>query len=155
MTDIIGYSRTVQNEKNELVTKLFMRGTPRYMAGSRFKYTPDYIDFNYDSLVSAIGEAIDKMMESDGSKYITDTKSNLYLTDQDEPTFDELMNEFNSILENLIMNNSEEKFVEYYQPRIVEITDKYLGKGQKVNQCSREQTEALSLIVDDLKLLAK
>ena len=35
------------------------------------------------------------------------------------------------------------------------ITDKYLGRGQKVSQCSREQTEALSLIVDDLKELKK
>ena len=31
-----------------------MREDPRYVAGSRFKYTPDYIDFNYDNLVNAI-----------------------------------------------------------------------------------------------------
>ena len=46
-------------------------------------------------------------------------------------------------------------FKTYYQPRIVQITDKYLGRGQKMSQCSREQAEALSLIYDDLLLLSK
>ena len=40
-----------------------MRGTPRYEAGSRFKYTPDYIDFSYNNLVSAISEAIELSKE--------------------------------------------------------------------------------------------
>lgn len=152
MTDIIGYSRAVQDEDGKIVTKLFMRGTPRYMAGSRFKYTPDYIDFNYRSLVDAIGQAIDKQMAEDGSEYFTDTRSNLYEAPP-EVNFDELMASFNEIVNGVIANSDEAKFKEFWQPRIVEITDKYLGKGQKVSQCSREQTEALSLIVDDLKEL--
>ena len=45
-----------------------MRGTPRYEAGSRFKYTPDYIDFTYENLVNAIGEAIDKQAQEDGEQ---------------------------------------------------------------------------------------
>ena len=72
MCDIIGYSRAVQDEKGEVSTKLFMRGTPRYVAGSRFKYTPDYIDFSYQNLVKAIGEAIDKQAAEDGSEYFTE-----------------------------------------------------------------------------------
>ena len=55
----------------------------------------------------------------------------------------------------MIENNSEDVFKEFYQPRIVQITDKYLGRGQKISQCSREQVEALSLIADDLTILAK
>ena len=50
---------------------------------------------------------------------------------------------------------SEEEFANYWQPRIVQITDRYLGKGMKVSQCSREQTEALDLIVTDLHDLVK
>ena len=59
------------------------------------------------------------------------------------------------IVEGVISSTSEDKFKEYWQPRIVQITDKYLGRGQKVSQCSREQSEALSLIVDDLIDLVK
>ena len=36
-----------------------------------------------------------------------------------------------------------------------QITDKYLGRGNKVNQCDRNQVEAISLIVSDLQDLVK
>ena len=155
MCDIIGYSRSIQDEEGKTSTKLFMRGTPRYIAGSRFKYTPDYIDFNYQSLVDAIGMAIDKQMEEDGSEYFTDERSNLYKDTRAELDFDELLNSFNTIVNDLIMQKSNEEFKEYWQPRIVQITDRYLGKGMKVSQCSRDQVEALDLIVTDLKELIK
>jgi hypothetical protein len=153
LCDIIGYSRTVEDENGEFSTKLFMRGTPRYVAGSRFKYTPDYIDFNYNSLVSAISDAIDKQMEEDGQEYFTDTRSNLYAHTTDvELNFDILMAEFNDCINDLISKTGVE-FESVYQPKIIQITEKYLGKGNKVSQISRDQTEALSLIVDDLKQL--
>lgn len=155
MCDIIGYSRSIQDKEGKTSTKLFMRGTPRYIAGSRFKYTPDYIDFNYQSLVDAIGMAIDKQMEEDGSEYFTDERSNLYKDTRAELNFDELLNSFNTIVNDLIMQKSNEEFKEYWQPRIVQITDRYLGKGMKVSQCSRDQVEALDLIVTDLKELVK
>ena len=149
LCDIIGYSRAVM-ENDKLVTKLFIRGTPRYMAGSRFKYTPDYIDFTYDALVKAIGDAIDEQMKTDGKEYFTDARNNLH-TEAIELDFDALLETFNSIVNNLIEKESEEKFTSYWQPRIVQITEKYSGKGQKVSNCSREQTEALDLIVSELK----
>ena len=155
MADIIGYSRIVTDKDGNNLTKLFMRGTPRYEAGSRFKYTPDYIDFSYDNLVKAISEAIDKQAEEDGKQFFTDKKNNLYEDTTQDLNFDELMKNCNELIKNMIDNNSEEKFGEYYQPRIVQITDRYLGRGQKMSQCSREQVEALSLIYDDLLLLSK
>jgi hypothetical protein len=155
MCDIIGYSRGIQNEDGTTTTKLFMRGTPRYIAGSRFKYTPDYIDFTYNDLVKAISDAIDKQMEEDGTEYFTDERTNLYTDTTQTLDFDELVETFNNIVNTLIENTDEEKFQSYWQPRIVQITEKYLGKGQKVNQCSREQTEALDLIVTDLKELTQ
>lgn len=149
MVDVLGYSRVVQDENGNNVTKLFMRGTPRYVAGSRFKFTPDYIDFNYQSLVTAIGDAIDKQMEEEGSENFTNTRNNLYSASP-ELNFDDLMNTFNNCIETLISNHSTD-FETNYQPKIIQITEKYLGKGQKVSNISRDQVEALSLIVDELK----
>ena len=77
----------------------------------------------------------------------------MYNSTVQELDFDTLINEFNDMVNNLIKAVNEEQFKSYWQPRIVQITDKYLGKGQKVNNCSREQTEALDLIVTDLKEL--
>jgi hypothetical protein len=154
MCDIIGYSRVVQNQDGTNSTKLFLRGTPRYVAGSRFKYTPDYIDFTYNNLVDAIGDAIDKQMQEDGEQYFTDEKQNLYKAAVTPLNFDALLDEFNSIIEELVTKD-EAKFGEYWAPRVTEIVERYLGKGIKVNDCSREQVEALDLILSDLKDLLK
>ena len=158
LCDIIGYSRAVQDAEGRLSTKLFMRGTPRYMAGSRFKYTPDYIDFNYNALVQAIGDAIDKQMEEDGKEYFTDTASNLYKNSTKELDFDELMKEFVDIVANIpgssdISAETEEGkyFKEYWQPRITQVIEQFLGKGKKIKDASRDQAEAIDLIVTELK----
>jgi hypothetical protein len=155
MADIIGYSRIVDTEAGEK-TMLFMRGTNRYMAGSRFKYTPDYIEFSYENLTNAIAEAIDAQAKEDGQQFFTNEKSNLYLKKDNELDFDKLMLEFQDVINRIIKKaNSEEVFQNEYTPKITQITDKYLGRGNKVSQCSREQVEALSLIVEELKELEK
>ena len=162
MADIIGYARTVEQTEiidgetqTHNVVKLFLRGTTRFMAGSRFKYTPDFIDFTYQNLVNAIADAIDKQTEQEGAEYFTDKRSNLYTDTTRNLDFDELVSQFDNMVKGLIDKAGNEKFQEYWSPRIVEITDRFLGKGQKVSQCSREQVEALSLIVDDLQELIK
>lgn len=151
MTDIIGYSRIVDLEDGGTKPMLFMRGTPRFVAGSRFKYTPDFIDFNYQSLVNAIGDAIDKQAEEDGAQYFTDSGTNLHTTTSKELDFDELMGQFNDILNNLVTNSEGDTFETYWQPRVTQVIETYLGKGQRVSQCTRDQVEALDLIVSDLK----
>lgn len=154
MCDLIGYSRAIQNEDGSISTKLFMRGTPRYIAGSRFKYTPNVIDFTYDNLVKAICDAIDKQMEEDGSEYFTDKYQNLHSAPI-ELDFDELLNEFNNLVSEITSKVDDDKFKEFWSPRITQIIERYLGKGQKVNNISREQTEALDLIISDFKELIK
>lgn len=153
MCDIIGYSRIVTDKEGVESTKLFIRGTSRFEAGSRFKYTPDYIDFNYKSLVNAIGDAIDEQAKEDGEEYFTDTRSNLYEDTTKNLDFDELMATFNSLVKSITDKASDEEMQSFWAPRIKSITDKYLGRGNKVNNMSREQVEALSLINDDLSEL--
>lgn len=156
MTDIIGYARPISEEDGSTATKLFLRGNTRFMAGSRFKYTPDVINFDYQSLVNAIGEAIDKQAEEDGKENFTDdAAANVFIDTTKELDFDALMEEFNSLVTQLINSKPEEEFQTKWQPRLTEIIEKYLGKGNKVNNCSRAQVEAISLIVEDLKDLVK
>ena len=158
LCDIIGYSRAVQDAEGHTSTKLFMRGTPRYVAGSRFKYTPDYIDFTYNELVKAINDAIDKQMKEDGSEYFTNETTNLYTDTSKDLNFDDLMKEFSDIIANIPGSTdgaaeTEDgiKFRDYWQPRITQIIEKYLGKGKKVRDITLDQVEALDLIVTDLK----
>ena len=144
--DIIGYSRQVQTEEG-LKTKLFMRGTPRFVAGSRFRFTPDHIDFNYDALVNAISEAIDKEAAAAGNHMVTDEPaSKLHLN---EPTynFEALMNEFQTVVGDLMRSNAS------LAPKITAIVDKHLGKGKKVGDCTPEQAPQIDLILFDIKRL--
>lgn len=148
MSDIIGYAHPFQEEDGTVHTTLFMRGTPRFVAGSRFKYTPDSIEFSYDNLVNAIGDAIDRQAKDFGGQYVTDAPTTAHVMEP-ELNFDDLMNQFNTLVSK-IQNATGGAFGTTWAPRIVAITDKYLGKGKKVSEMSRDQVEQLVLIVDDL-----
>lgn len=150
MSDIIGYARPVQEEDGTIRTFLFMRGTPRFDAGSRFKYTPDYIEFTYDNLVKAIGDAIDAQEKESGKGSVVETKEETR-TEAEELDFDALLSEFNKMTKAVQQNVSKEDFNKVWGPKIVEITSKYLGKGKKVRDITSEQVEQLALIVDDLR----
>lgn len=158
MCDIIGYTRSVADESGNEKVVMFMRGTSRYEAGSRFKYTPEYIDLSYDNLVKAIGNALDKQMEEDGSDLFTDKRENVHADTTSTLDFDELMKDFSNIVANIpgssdVKAETEDgiKFRDYWQPRITQIIERYLGKGKKVRDLTRDQIEALDLIIADLK----
>lgn len=148
MSDIIGYAHPFQEEDGTVHTTLFMRGTPRFVAGSRFKYTPDSIEFSYDNLVNAIGDAIDRQAKDFNGQYVTDAPTQAHIAEP-ELDFDALMNQFNDLVFK-IQNATGSAFGTTWAPRIVAITDKYLGKGKKVSEMSRDQAEQLVLIVDEL-----
>jgi len=153
LCDIIGYARPVVGDDGVLGTKLFMRGTPRFMAGSRFKYTPDYIDFTYENLVSSIGDAIDRQMEDTDSSLFTDKRENVYAETVQDLDYDHLMREFQGAITALQDNYSEEEFDSYWSPRIIQTTEKYIGKGKKVSELTRDQVEVLDLVVSAIKEL--
>lgn len=147
--DIIGYSRTVELEGGEKKTKLFLRETPRFVAGSRFKYLPDHIDFSYNELVNAIHDAIDKEAAEHGNKYVTNESSNLYnVTEETEVSFDDLQDEFQTLVGKLMNTNAAK-----YQKEITMIVEKYLGIGKKVMDCTSKQKDQIALINTDLREL--
>lgn len=152
MTDIIGYSRSVTDENGKNKTMLFIRGTQRYEAGSRFKHTPDYIEFSYKNLVDTIADAIDKQAKEDGEEFFTDERENAYKDTSSAFDFDELMKKFQTIISKFA--EDEEKMETYFAPRITEVVERYLGKGKKVSDMTRDQVEQLSLIVDDMEALS-
>jgi predicted GNAT superfamily acetyltransferase len=112
--------------------------------------------------VQAIGEALDKQMAEDGTELFTDKRENVHLDTTTHLDFDALIKEFNDMVVNIPgssdMNAETEdgiKFKEYWQPRISQIIEKYLGKGHRIKDATRDQVEAISLIVDDMKELVK
>lgn len=148
LCDIIGYSRGIEKDGVITQTRLFMRGTSRFIAGSRFKYTPDSIEFTYDNLVGAIADAIDKQQEEDGASLFTDEKA-IVNTESLDLNFDQLMAEFSRITTKMV-----EKDATTAPPIITDIVNRYLGRGKRVADATRDQVEQLDLIVSELTSLA-
>ena len=142
--DIIGYSRIVETEDGAK-TKLFLRETPRFMAGSRFKYIAPSIDFNYNELVKAIADAVDAEANEHGSAAVVAEAVNLHTADKIY-NFDEMMKEFQTVVGDLVNSGT--------QPaKITDIVERHLGKGKKVTECTEAHAEQLDLILYDLKQL--
>ena len=149
--DIIGYSRTVETSEGKKETRLFLRETPRFVAGSRFKYLPDSIVFSYENLVNAMHDAIDKEAAESGNQFVTNERINLHTIEEEVLDFDTLQQEFQDIVGELMNKNAAK-----YQKEITVIVEKYLGIGKKVMDCSSKQSDQISLINSELKeLLSK
>lgn len=157
MADIIayGYFDPITQERYMMLRSLDGMAD----VGCRFQYIDPKIPFGYQSLVEALNRAIDKEEEIAGSGAVTTEKRE---DATKELNYDNLMKEFSDIIANIpgssdATGETEEgkQFISYWVPRITEITNKYLGTGKKVSQCTRAQVEQLSLIVDDMKELVK
>lgn len=122
------------------------------MCGCRFKYMAEEIPADYNALVKALNDAIDATGQEKGANLVTNEKMNFEVK---ELNFDEIKNKFDSIVTQIIQNHSEQEMNEVWSPKITQITEKYLGKGKKASQCTRDQVEQLNLIVLDLEDLIK
>ena len=145
--DIIGYSRAIDTDDGNK-TILFMRGTPRFVAGSRFRFTPDFIEFSYDNLVNAIAEAIDKEAAASNGTLVTDETTQV-VSQEETYDFEALMKEFQDLV-GILMQKDQGNAI-----KITQIVDKHLGKGKKVGDCTAEQAAIIDLIVHDIKALNK
>ena len=143
--DIIGLTRPVKQEDGRTVTKMFLRETPRYVAGSRFRYTPDVIDLSYDNLVNAIKDAIDKEAAETGNQYVTATKSNLFIENEVTYDFDAMKAEFDDLVNELMKKDVQNRSV------IVKVVSEYLGTGKKVSECTENDATQLDLILKELR----
>lgn len=146
--DIIGLTRPVRDENGKVSTKMYLRETPRYVAGSRFKYMVDEIDLSYDNLVKAINDAIDKEAAETGNQYVTAAKSNLYQPIEEKfYDFDALMAEFGDIVGTLMEADQNNR------NKITAIVNEYLGEGRKVNECTEYDAPEIDLILRELRKL--
>ena len=146
--DIIGYTHSEYNADGGTTTYMEMRGTPRYVAGSRFKYTPDRIVLSYENLSAAINESIEKEAADLGGHVLTNEKSTVHQQAEKEYDFDAMMTEFQNIVGALMSKNQNNA------KKITAIADKYLGKGKKVGDCTPTNAPQLELILMELRDLA-
>lgn len=110
----------------------------------RFKHISPIIDFSYDALVSALNEAIDREAMASNNQYVTDARQiNPIIKEYD---YDALMAEFQELAGKLMERGGATN-----GPKITQIIEKYLGKGKKIVETTRDQAEFVYLIVNEIK----
>lgn len=149
MADIYAYAHQVRTEDGNTKVVLTLRSPDGSIdTGCRFKYIEPEIPFTYQALSKALNDAIDKEAEMNNNQYVTDEREPVQTPV--ELDFDELMEKFNTMV-NKLQEVTGGAFGQKWAPRITEIVNKYLGKGKKISDCTRDQVEQVSLIVDELE----
>lgn len=142
MADIYGYAHQVAKDKMSVLT---LRDTSGIIeCGCRFKYIPNEITLNYQNLVTAIQEAIDKEAAENNNEFVTNDRLETPVAQKYD--FEALMQEFGNVVGELMQKDREK-----YSPSITRIVEKYLGRGKKVSEASAEQAEFIYLIVREIK----
>ena len=145
MADLYLYA-TIDEQTKE--RKLVARSLDNTIdCGSRFKYIVNELPLDYNALVKALNEAIDKEALEHNNVYVTDERTPV--TIPEEFDFDDLLAKFQKLTGDLMSTNQSNS------NKIVAIVDKYLGKGKKVGDCTPSQSEQLDLIVKELEELVK
>ena len=145
MADIIGYVHPKVDASGESKVVLTLRSLDNSIrCGCRFKSIAPEIEFSYDALTKALTAAIDKEAEMTNGAFVTNEREAAPLVQ--EYDYDALMSEFQEIVGSLMQTNAS-----INGPKITQIVDRYLGKGKKVNETSRDQAEFIYLINTDIK----
>ena len=142
MVDVIGYIHSFPVEKDGVVEydrRLFLRGTERYLAGSRYKHMVKEIPLSYDNLVNAFYDAIDKEVASTGGT--ATTEENPYTI----RNFDDLMIEAKEIW--IKISNSDKT------NEALNILETVFGKPTKFSEINPEEKDLLEkalILIKDL-----
>lgn len=142
MADIYGYAH--QKYAGEMSVLTLRDPSNLIECGGRFKYLANEIPMNYKNLVNALHEAIEKEAAENGGKFVTEER--IVAPVEKTYDFDALKAEFEGLVGQLMNKNQT-----YYAPKIMEIVEKYLGKGKKVADATPSHAEFLHLIVTDIK----
>ncbi|MCY8122237.1 ATP-binding protein [Bacillus spizizenii] len=149
-SDIVLYlsSNGVDEDRKVIKSSAWLAETEDHFARSRFDYIDTYLpEFTAENLEKAIIEAVERQEQAEGIVAVT------YEEQKQNNASEEL--DFNSLMDQIKeigMKLNEEGRLE----EVNEITEKHLGKGVKVTECSRKQVGVMSVILDDLKdLLAE
>lgn len=144
MSDLYGYAHPIKLADGTVKPILTFRTDKNISCGGRFKYIDNEVDFNYPAVAKALTDAIDREAKATNGQYVTDAREVASI--QKEYDYDALIADFNNVTNDLMTKDKA-----YYAPRIVQIIERYLGKGKKVSDTTRDQAELVYLINTDIQ----
>ena len=145
MADIYGYAHPERIDGVPKVVLTLRHEDDTIFCGGRFKYIDPMIEFNYDSLVKALNDAIDREEQAIKNPSLF-TEKREEIIEAPEYDYEALMAEFSGYVSDLMAKDKA-----FYSPRITAIVEKYLGKGKKVSETTISQAEFIHLINSEIK----
>lgn len=142
MADIYGYAK--QNGADKYSVLVLRDKTGFIECGCRFKYIPDIIPMNYQSLVDTIHSAIDEEAAEHDGKYVTEARAPI-MAEAPVYDFDTEKVEFQDLVGKIMAKNQSDNV------KITAVVNKLLGKGKKVSEATPEQAEIIHLINIELR----
>lgn len=136
MVDNIFYITMGEDEDGNQIRVIKTRATNEYFAGSRFKYLPETILLDADVLKEEMQKAVDK------EENTTEEKKDLFIKET-KIDFEEVKEKLTEIVTEIFVPNDKMQVVQ-------KIVEKHLGIGNRVNDATEEQADALQLIYDEL-----
>lgn len=136
--------------------KMYFREKFNFLAGSRFKYMSECIDFDYKTFMDEMISAIEKEEKEKGGQFFTDKAPEAI----QEKKYDlgELHKEFNEVVASIpgatdseLKTTEGQKFATYWQPLIAKIIADNIGQGNKVKDITLDQAEAFETIIHQIK----
>lgn len=128
---------------------LYTRSTPTVFAGSRYQYLAPKIPFSYDSLVNAIGDAIEKAAELDGAEISDDTQ---FAKVEIRP-FQSVMEEAKNIWISYLNNATTDEEKDNRLAVLNDIITKIFGKPIKLSAALPSQQDLVELFISEAKEL--
>ena len=127
LVDIYGYI-SIDNTENGAIHTLHTRKTPEWDAGSRFKYMSDSVLLDYNEIVKAINDSIDKMEKeiTNGSDLVVEDSLNHYEIEV-KPSFSEIRKSIDNLISTNMEKAEKNNSLEDMQVLIGSIISKYLG----------------------------
>lgn len=145
LVDIIAYIDVSYDEQGKAVRNFITRRTPTIMAGSRLPYLDAVIPFSYDSLVDAIGRAIDRQQEIDGAKVVDTTETQV----ETKLDYIALRNEAFELWKKLVGEG--ETASEEMARRIQKRVEMIFGRPMKLSEITEDQIDLYNLVVMDMR----
>lgn len=145
LVDIIAYIDVSYDEKGQAVRSFVTRRTPTIMAGSRLPYLDAVIPFSYESLVDAIGRAIDRQQEIDGAKVVDTTIAQV----ESKLDYNALMAEAGALWKQIVVIDGEVN--EDAARRVQKRVEMIFGRVVKISEITEDQVDLLNLVVMDMR----
>lgn len=148
LVDIIAYIDVDYDDNGQAIRRFITRRTPTVMAGSRLPYLDPVIPFSYESLVDAIGRAIDKQQEMDGVQ-VVDT---VVAQTVDKLDYNAIREEARALWTALV--GSGEEINEEMARRIQKRIEMIFGRTIKLSEITEDQVDLFNLVLLDMRELA-